>query len=219
MKFDSLIFDLDGTLWDASATYAKAWCECLQQTHPDRTITPEMLFPVMGMEQGKALAQLLPDLEERQRETIYAGVAPAINRLIPQVGGNLYAGVKEGVVQLATKYRLFIVSNCQQGLIDAFLNWSGLQPWFSGYLSYGDHPQPKSFNIQRIVERYRLERAVYIGDTDSDRQQANLAGVPFVFMRYGFGDSQQFYKAFDTFGALTAYFMGDAHNNDRLNFR
>jgi len=207
MKFDSLIFDLDGTLWDASRTYAKAWCECLQRTYPDKTITPEMLFPLMGMEQGKALARLLPEINEAERETIYAGVAPAINRLIPQDGGNLYAGVKEGIPQLQEKYKLFIVSNCPRGLINEFLSWSELNQFFSGHLSYGDYQQPKSFNIQRIIQQYGLGQAVYVGDTDSDRLQAGIAGVPFVFVRYGFGDCEQFYKAFDTFRELTCFFM------------
>jgi phosphoglycolate phosphatase len=206
MRFDSLIFDLDGTLWDATGTYAKAWCHCLLDKKLEKIITPDMLFPVMGMEQSKALAQLLPEVDESMRNLVYSGVAPMINCLIPKVGGNLYEGVKECLPRLAERYRLFIVSNCPSGLIHEFLTWSQLGIYFSGHLSYGDYPEPKSFNIRRIMRKYELKNPVYIGDTDSDRVQAEAAGVPFVFVRYGFGDCQQFYEAFDTFGDLSSYF-------------
>ena len=37
------------------------------------------------------------------------------------------------------------------------------------------------------MERNGIERAVYVGDTEGDRQAALRAGVPFIHAAYGYG--------------------------------
>ena len=61
--------------------------------------------------------------------------------------------------------------------------------------------------MELLKKKHNLLRPIYIGDTDGDRRESDLAGVPFVFMTYGFGTTHKFHLQFDTFTELTDYFM------------
>jgi len=54
---------------------------------------------------------------------------------------------------------------------------------FLDYAEHGRNFQPKSVNMQLLIERNGLQSPVYIGDTDSDSREAAKAGVPFVLLR------------------------------------
>ena len=66
---------------------------------------------------------------------------------------------------------------------------------------------PKSHNLKLLKERHNLTNPVYIGDTEGDSHEAHLAGVPFVFVTYGFGTTEKYHLKFDTFTELTDYYM------------
>ncbi len=207
MKFDSLIFDLDGTLWDAGDIYAQAWNQSLKAMKSNKVINREMLLPLMGMEQGEALAKLIPEYEEGERNKINNDVIARINRMIPEAGGHLYEDVTEGIEKLSRFYKLFILSNCPKGLIENFLEWSRLKPYITDKIAYGDNLQPKAQNIEYLVKKHGLKNPAYIGDTDSDRLQSEKAGVPFIFVSYGFGDCDAYHLKFDSFSELTAFLL------------
>ena len=58
--FDALIFDMDGTLWDATATYAEEWNETARRMGvPDFHITPEQLHQYMGLSIDKIFNAIL----------------------------------------------------------------------------------------------------------------------------------------------------------------
>ena len=206
-KPDSLIFDMDGTLWDAIDTYAAAWNESFKQLNIDRIINKEIFAGIMGWEKKKALEHMLPEYEETVRETIYENVVKTQDSLIPKIGGTLYEQVKEGIADLSTQYKIFIVSNCPKDTIKQFINWSGLAPFVTDEMAHGVNSKPKHHNIKLIIEKHNLQSTVYIGDTDSDRIQSELAGVPFAFVSYGFGKTDKYDIKFDSFHELTNYFM------------
>ena len=50
MKVESLIFDMDGTLWDSAANVAASWNEVLErQADVDMKVTEADIKSVMGM--------------------------------------------------------------------------------------------------------------------------------------------------------------------------
>ena len=206
-KPDSLIFDMDGTLWDAIDTYATAWNECFKKMNIDRSINKELFAGIMGWERKKALAHMLPDYEEDYRETIYEAVVKTQDELIPEIGGNLYDQVEEGIAALSTQYKIFIVSNCPKDTIKQFIKWSGLTPFVTDEIAHGVNSKPKHYNIQLLVKKHNLMHPVYIGDTESDRIQSELAGLPFIFVSYGFGKTDKYDLKFDSFKELTDYFL------------
>lgn len=186
--FDSVLFDLDGTLWNAVPEVAMSWSLGLKEKGVDRpAITVEELLPCMGMLLPDIAAILLPGLEpERQRE-VMDHCCRVEAQYLARHGAEVYPGGEEALAALAQRYALFVVSNCQDGYIQAFFQGTGLGKYFTGFESAGSTGLPKSGNIALVAERYGLKRPVYVGDTALDCRSAREAGVPFVHAAYGFG--------------------------------
>lgn len=206
-KPDSLIFDMDGTLWDAVDTYAESWNLVFNELGIDRTITREALAQMVGWEGKKVIAAMMPDFDPEKRQEIYGLVTQKRQTLLPQRGGVLYDGVMEGLQQLAQKYPLFILSNCAKGIIRLFIDWAGIDEHITDELAYGINFMPKQHNIKLLIDKHQLKNPYYIGDTEGDGEESRMAGVPFVFVSYGFGQTDDYDLKFDDFKSLTEYFL------------
>jgi phosphoglycolate phosphatase len=206
-KPDSLIFDMDGTLWDAVDTYAESWNLVFKELDIDITVTREQLAQMVGMEGRKVIGIIMPDFDDEKRQSIYTAVNEKRRSLLPQSGGILYDGVKEGLKQLADKYTLFILSNCAKGIIRLFIDWAGIDEHITDEMAHGINFMPKHHNIKLLADKHQLKNPVYIGDTAGDGNESRQAGIPFVFVSYGFGSTDDYDLKFDDFKSLTAYFM------------
>jgi phosphoglycolate phosphatase len=206
-KPDSIIFDMDGTLWDAVDTYAHSWNVVFGEMGIDKTINRDILAHMVGWEGKKVIETLMPEFEPEKRLDIYARVNDQRHTLIAEKGGILYDGVREGLPLLAQKYRLFILSNCAKGIIRQFINWSGIDEHITDEIAYGINFMPKHHNIKLLIDKYDLKHPVYVGDTAGDGEQTRLAGIPFVFVSYGFGTTNDYDVKFDDFNSLSTYFL------------
>ncbi len=206
-KPDSIIFDMDGTLWDAVDTYAGSWDIVFKERNMNRSMPRSELAKMVGWEGKKVLETIMPDYDDETRQLIYARVNEVRRELLPKNGGILYQGVKEGLEQLAVKYQLFIVSNCAKGVIRLFMDWAGINEHIIDELAYGVNYMPKNHNIKLLIEKHNLQNPVYVGDTEGDAEQSRLAGIPFVFVSYGFGETDDHDLRFDSFTDFTNYFM------------
>lgn len=207
MNPDSLIFDMDGTLWDAVDTYAHCWTEVLKDNGIDKTLTRADIQKYMGMEAKQIYREIFPDLPEETIEKLYTDIIAKTDEVLPKMGGMIYPEVQNCIKILSTKYKLFMLSNCQKGSIRDFMNYTDTNDYFIDYIEYGSNFQPKNVNIRTLMERYDLKAPVYVGDTDSDRKQADLAYIPFVFAAWGFGKTHFYKYKFDNMQELTEYFM------------
>ncbi|MBK0378314.1 HAD family hydrolase [Mucilaginibacter segetis] len=206
-KPDSLIFDMDGTLWDAVDVYVESWNIMFKKLNIPRTVRREDVTSMIGKDGKKVIATMMPDFNDQQRTQIYADVNEWRRVLIPQKGGKLYEGVIEGLRSLSQKYPLFILSNCATGIIEKFIDWAKIKEHITDELAYGVNNMPKQHNLKLLMEKHGLKNPVYIGDTAGDAEQSRLAGVPFVFVSYGFGDTDNYDIKFDDFSSLTNYFL------------
>ena len=206
-KPDSLIFDMDGTLWDAADTYVASWNAGFKKENVDMTITREDLGYMMGWEKRKVLEHVMPDFDENKQERIFNTINNFRSELIPEMGGILYDGIKEGLDQLSTKYKLFIVSNCPENLITQFMDWANITHLITDEMAHGVNSQPKHYNIRLLIDKHELRSPVYIGDTETDSVESRKAQLPFVFLSYGFGKADDYDLKFDTFPVFTDYFM------------
>jgi phosphoglycolate phosphatase len=206
-KPDSLIFDMDGTLWDAVDTYTESWNLVFKQLNIERTIRREEVLERVGWEGSKVIQAVLPEFDEERRKEIYNDVNGFRRQLLPKNGGILYDGVLDGLKQLAAKYQLFILSNCGKGIIRIFIDWAKIDDYITDEIAHGANNMPKHHNIKLLIDTHRLKTPVYIGDTSGDGEQSRQAGVPFVFVSYGFGKTDDFDLKFDDFKSLTLYFM------------
>ena len=191
-KFDSIIFDLDGTLWDSTGNVALAWEKARQQV--DYVVEPiarERVRSITGMAYDVIFEVLLPAMDVAKRDYFKAVCAKSEIDTLNEIGGDLYPGLEETIRYLSGKYELYIVSNCQSGYIETFLSHCPVAGYFLGHQCYGTKGQPKAENIKDIVNDHQLKAPVYIGDTTGDRDSAAKAGVPFIFASYGFGKVEE----------------------------
>ncbi|QMU27905.1 HAD family hydrolase [Adhaeribacter radiodurans] len=205
-QVDSIIFDLDGTLWDATDSYVASWNLALQQFGIEKTITRPDLESMMGWEEKAVFEKMFPHYSLDHRRQIAQLVSQNQDAYIPVHGGVLYENVREGLIDLSQKYRLLVVSNCPENTVRDFLSWSGLENYFIDYETHGRTRQSKAENIKAVVQRNNLQSPVYVGDTESDSKAAQLAHVPFVFVSYGFGKVENAAYSFNSFPELVKAF-------------
>jgi phosphoglycolate phosphatase len=187
-KFDSIIFDLDGTLWDSTNNVALAWQDAIEQVdYVDEVMTQEKVRSITGMAYNVIFDTLFPHLDTDKRNELMGICAKSELEILHTKGGELYPALDETLNYLAGNYKLFIVSNCQNGYIEVFFKISQMEHYFMGHQCYGTKGNPKAENIKDIVNDHQLTAPVYIGDTMGDYNAATKAGVPFIFADYGFG--------------------------------
>ncbi|MBD5241666.1 MAG: HAD family hydrolase [Barnesiella sp.] len=205
--FDSLIFDMDGTLWDAVDSYAKVWDATFADMNMDRTVSRNQLIQCMGLPIDKIYEVVVakPDIAPRFLQRL----AENEDSMMLSLGGKLYPGVKQYIPLLAEKFRLFMVSNCGVLGLPNFLKFTGLEPFFTDTLSFGQTLLPKEGNIRILIDKYSLKAPVYIGDTAGDCKSAHAAGIPMMLAQYGFGDAPDADFKADSFDAIANFFLED----------
>ena len=183
-----LIFDLDGTLWDATAQITPSWNEVFARypeygTHLTLGVTKSL----MGKTMEEIAAVLFPKVEEEKRNSIIKECCDFEITYLEKYGGVLYPHLEETLAELAGGYLLFIVSNSQDGYVQTFLKRHELGRYFADIEMSGRTGLDKGGSIRLLAGRNGLERAAYVGDTAGDQKGAQLAGLPFVWASYGFG--------------------------------
>lgn len=188
LKLDSIIFDLDGTLWDSTATVATAWNIAGEKTDFVKApLSKEDVASICGLPYNVIYRQLFPYLDDTQCGTLMELCAKEELVQLKASGGQLYEGLEDTVRYLRDKYRLFIVSNCQSGYIEAFMEYHRLQQYFEDIDCFGNANRSKADNIQDIIRRNRLKSPAYVGDTLGDFNASRSNDIPFIFAAYGFG--------------------------------
>lgn len=201
-RMDSIIFDLDGTLWDSRDSVAIAWNKAAQQNNIDQEITKQDLTGTMGLQMEEIIQILFPNVSKNVHESLRKDCNQFEKIILKEKGGILYDDVETVLRYLATKYKLYIVSNCQEGYIEAFFAYHKLSQYFLDFENPGRTGLSKGENIKLVMKRNRLSNPVYVGDTEGDRQSTIEAGIPFIFARYGFGEVDHYDRKIDTFAEL-----------------
>ena len=193
MKFDGIIFDLDGTLWDSTAEVAKTWTSVIAKYNLNRKeVTVEDLKPCMGKLLDEIASILLPELDPKKQMQVIKECCEYENKYLGEYGATLYDKLEDTLKELSKNHKLFIVSNCQDGYIECFFKAHKLDKYFIDYECPGRTGLAKAENIKLVVERNNLKNPVYRGDTQGDANAAKAANVPFIYAEYGFGDVESF---------------------------
>lgn len=193
MKIDGIIFDLDGTLWDSTDVVLKAWNHVLKdKKEVHNIITKEKLEGIMGLQLPEIAEKFFPDLEEKVRIETMEQCCSVECDFIREEGGNLYPHMEKILNILSKKYPLFIVSNCQCGYIESFLDYHELQDYFQDTKCSGNARLHKGENIKLLMKKNNIKNAIYVGDTNGDLDAAKIAKIPFVYASYGFGKVQEY---------------------------
>jgi phosphoglycolate phosphatase len=188
MKYDSIIFDVDGTLWYSCDKIAKIWAKEVEKyTGEPCHWDANTMEPQFGKTMDDIMENLLPSLTKAQQHEVGQLCFATENQELAKDPGVLYEGVEETLRELAKKYPLFIVSNCQQGYIEVLLDAYHLRDCFQGWLCWGDTNLEKNDTIRVLMERHGLNCPVYVGDTQGDANACQKAGIDMIFAAYGLG--------------------------------
>lgn len=188
MSKKGIIFDMDGTLWDSAEGVAKSWTRIVNREYDkNRVITVEDIHGVMGKTMDKIAEALFPELSEGPRLELLKKCCDDENAYLREHGGVLYPKLEETLMELKKDYPLYIVSNCQSGYIEAFLNHYGFGHYFEDMECFGNNGLQKGENIRRLADRNGLTEAVYVGDIQGDYDATMEAGYMFIHAAYGFG--------------------------------
>jgi len=188
----AVIFDLDGTLWNAAEGVVISWNEVLREfpLSAGTVVTQEQMMGYMGKTMDQISALMFPGAPLAERQAVTDACAERENIYLAEHGGVLFPELEATLRGLKTNYRLAIVSNCQSGYIEAFLKAHRLGSYFDDFEMSGRTGLVKGENIRLVMERLGTAQAVYIGDTRGDEEAARLAGIPFIHAGYGFGTAE-----------------------------
>lgn len=205
MNYESLIFDVDGTLWDCRVLLADAYNAQLKAEGMEPYITMEILNPVLGKTMTVTADGLFPQVAAPERYALMDRCIVRLNAHLekyasPAIG---YDALRSTMETLSKSHRLFIVSNGPKGYAQLAGKSLGLADLITGYLSWGDTLKPKGQTIAQLMKEHNIESAVYIGDTQGDLEACVEAGIPFVWASYGFGAPERYDYKIDSFAQLT----------------
>lgn len=203
-----IIFDMDGTLWDSAENVAKSWNLAIKIYGTEKKLSPGEILTIQDAEtsageaweltssdihrvMGKtmdAIADLLfAKLSREDRMELLELCCRMENDYLREHGGTLYPKLEETLQKLKERYPLYIVSNCQSGYIEAFLDYYQFWDYFEDMECYGNNLLQKGDNIRLVADRNHLDAAVYVGDIQGDYDASQKAGVDFIHAAYGFG--------------------------------
>ncbi len=196
MHFQSVTFDLDGTLLDTIADLAEACRLMLDELgEPPRSQAEVHSFVGKGMavlvercltrEQAPSPARLNEAIEVFRRHYT------AVNGLKAQI----YPGVLDGLAAWqASGLKLGIVTNKPAQFTEALLERMGMAGHFEVVVS-GDTTAHRKPHPEPILHACRLfgvapERNLHIGDSENDILSARAAGSPAFCVPYGYNEGK-----------------------------
>lgn len=204
MRYESLIFDIDGTLWDSRALVAEGYNIQLEKEGLSHlAVNAELFRPLFGKVMTEIADTIFPSIPAPERYALMERCMDTENKYLQanpcRIG---YPGVRETMEKLAKNHRLFIVSNSQKGYPELCIEKLGLAPFIQGHLCFGDTGTSKGKTIRALMEKYRITDCAYIGDTQGDYEATLEAGVPFIWAAYGFGTPDGYDHKIDSFADL-----------------
>ena len=186
--YDGLIFDLDGTLWSSVENCNRAICK-MKRLHPEiREFSIEQSKSTMGYSNEQTRQYYFNEFSLEKSTELCTEFLAEISKDVLEKGATLYDGAVDTLRKLKKTHKLFIVSNCGHGFVEAFMHQTGTEDIFDDYEYCERTGLEKGGNIRLIVERNNLKNAAYIGDTVMDKTGAEQAGIDFIYASYGFGN-------------------------------
>ena len=204
MNYESLIFDIDGTLWDSRQLVAEGYNIQLEKEGLQHLfVTAEDLRPLFGKVMTEIADAILASIDPSERYDLMERCMKTENDYLfaneCRIG---YPKVKETLAELAKKYRLFIVSNSQCGYPELCIEKLGLTDYIEGHMCFGDTGTSKGKTIRTLMEKHSIGSCIYIGDTQGDLEACREAEIPFIFCTYGLGKAESWDAKIDSIDEL-----------------
>ena len=204
---DSIIFDLDGTLWDTRKETIEAVNKIADKYNIEE-VSEETIENSMGLTDEEVAQKYMPNESEEKRISIFKQMDRENSRYLRSHGGTLYPDVKETLETLNNNYKLFIVSNCGAGYIESFIDYYKFNNLFTDFIAASKENISKTEAMKRLIDTYNLKKPIYVGDTRGDFEYARAANIPFVHAKYGFCPELETEYKINTFSELISCLEG-----------
>jgi phosphoglycolate phosphatase len=196
MRFQSVTFDLDGTLLDTVADLAEACRLMLDEVGaPPRTQAEVHSFVGKGM--AVLVERCLSHAQPPSAEQLHAAIE-SFKRHYAVVNGQftrIYPGVIEGLqAWQASGLKMGVVTNKPGMFTEVLLERMGLVDYFDVVVS-GDTTAHKKPHPEPILHACRLfnvrpDRNLHIGDSRHDIHAAHAAGCLAYAVPYGYNEGE-----------------------------
>jgi HAD superfamily hydrolase (TIGR01549 family) len=178
LKYQGIIFDVDGTLVDSNDAHARAFEEALR-------VPFERVRPLIGMGADKLIPALIgrydAALAERKKAIFKQRYLPRLSAF-PQVQALFQALKRKGA-------RLAVASSAGKDELDALLEVAGVQRWLEERTNADDaaRSKPDPDIVRSALAKLGLPArdCAMVGDTPYDAEAAARAGVAFIGLRCG----------------------------------
>ena len=209
MKFDGIILDVDGTIWNTTGVVAAAWNKAVEKLFPQvRRVTAEILQGQFGKTMDVIADNLFPELSDSEKDILMQKCCEMEHDAICLNKENItYEGVVQTIKNMSSKIPFYIVSNCQKGYIELVMEKNSITKFIKDFECFGNTGLSKDKNIRLILERNGLKNPVYVGDTQGDYEACKKADVPFIWAAYGFGrpEDEKYFAKIEKFCQLEDY--------------
>ena len=202
MKNKAVIFDLDGTLWDAIGSIKEGWNLAMKSALSQLSFSYERIKSFMGLTPEETISILSKEVPFKEAKKLFYLAMDSELKYLKDNPGTLYPDEEKVLKKLSEKYTLFVVSNAVNGYIDNYINYFHFDKYFSDFLCAGDTNLDKCENIKLIMKKHNIDKAIYVGDTQKDMIESNKAGVYFVHAKYGFGKIKENVTSIDSLSEL-----------------
>ncbi len=203
-KYDGIILDIDGTIWNTTGIVAVAWNKAIDDLKTGaKKINAQDLQREFGKTMDVIADDLWPNLSKSQKEILLSNCCTEEQVALKNNTLDItYPTVVETIRELSAASNFFVVSNCQDGYIQLMLEKTGLEDYVKDFECFGRTGKGKAENIQMLVQRNQLTSPVYVGDIQGDCDACRQAGVPFIWAAYGFGNVSDYVAKLEKFSDL-----------------
>jgi phosphoglycolate phosphatase len=192
MNAQNIVFDLDGTLIDSSASILDSLNRAFEAIgiSPSRTLNqdligpplPEIIDSVLSILDKNYLPEIINRFKKHYDEVGYLST-------------HVYEGVHAMLQNLHQRnFNLYVATNKRNIPTHRIIKHLGWQTFFKGIYSLDSYLPPlteKSTLLQVILNELSCDGAdfVYIGDRTEDSDAARFSGIPFFWAAWGYGES------------------------------
>lgn len=209
-KYDLIIFDIDGTLIDASLGMKKAYDIALSDLGWNNFSTDiNLIRKGCGLVRNDYIRFNFPGISDKEIEILATKVSDHLINQINNSGINFYPDHKEVITELKKFCKIGIVSNCGKTYLENFLKESEISGIIDMAICYGTFNENKSYNIKYVIEELESTKALYVGDTEGDQSSSIKAGAEFCWARYGYGENVSSSLFIDDLTELTKLVIQD----------
>ena len=194
----TIVFDLDGTLVNTAPDLQSTLNHVLQ--HYGYTHVPaETTNQIIG---DGAKAMLRAGLARQGQQVAESTIDEMFDLFLAHYAENIavdsapYEGCVDALDRLAEAgATLAVCTNKRQSLAEILLDALSLTPYFSAIVGADSVPdrKPDAGHIYAALERAGGDRAraIMIGDSQTDERAALNAGLPFIFVPFGYGSMSE----------------------------